>query len=167
MVINKVTAIPEATNHPRTTYYTRLSQEGLMAQPMVSTSSPTISARARWTSYIMSAIPVGLMIFSGIGQLHPSPAVIQLISVHLGWPEKLLPWLSVLELSSVIIYLIPRTAVVGAILITGYWGGAIATHLRVGDAPVFQAFLIALAWGGLYIRDVRLRELLPLRRTGE
>ena len=150
--------------HPRATYYERLSQHGPMAQPAVPTSSPTISARARWTSYIMSAIPVGLMIFSGIGKLHPSQMVIQVISVHLGWPEKLLPWLSVLELGSVIIYLIPRTAVLGAILVTGYFGGAIATHLRVGDAPVLQPVLIALAWGGLHIRDVRLRELLPLQR---
>lgn len=135
-----------------------------MAAPAVSASSPTLSARARWTSYIMSAIPVGLMIFSGIAQLHPSQTLLQFISVHLGWPEKLIPLLSVLEVSSVIIYLIPRTAVLGAILITGYWGGAIATHVRVGDPPVLQSFLIALAWGALYIRDVRLRDLLPLRR---
>jgi hypothetical protein len=138
-----------------------------MAHIAVFTPSPTISARARWTSYVMSAIPVGLMIFSGIGTLHPSQSVIQLVSVHLGWPERLFPWISVLELGSVIIYLIPRTAALGAILITGYFGGAIATHLRVGDAPILHPFLIALAWGGLYLRDVRLRELLPLRRTGE
>src|SRR5581483_3656904 len=128
-----------------------------MAHPAALTSQPVPSSATRWTSYIMSAIPVGLMIFSGIMKLHPSPAVVQFASTHLGWPENMFPWLSVLELGSVIIYLIPRTAVVGAILITGYLGGAIATHLRVGDAPIVQPLLIALAWGGLFLRDVRLR----------
>ncbi|HWC75234.1 MAG TPA: DoxX family protein [Gemmatimonadales bacterium] len=134
-----------------------------MAQP-VSMSPQTLSAPARWTSYIMSAIPVALMIFSAIGMFRGSQSLIQLMTQHLAWSEQLLPWIAVLQLGAAIIYLIPRTAVLGAVLVTGYFGGAIATHLRVGDAPIFQAVLIVLAWGGLYLRELRLRALLPLRR---
>jgi hypothetical protein len=72
--------------------------------------------------------------------------------------------LGILELVCTVLYAIPRTAVLGAILLTGYLGGAIATHVRIGDdftPPVIMALLL---WGGLYLRDARLRALLPLRR---
>ena len=69
-----------------------------------------------------------------------------------------------LELSCTIIYLIPRTSVIGAILLTGYLGGAIQTHLRVGDAFVAQFIFGVVIWGGLYLRDTRLRALIPFRK---
>jgi hypothetical protein len=82
---------------------------------------------------------------------------------HLGYPESLALGLGIVELACVVVYLIPRTAVLGAILLTGYLGGATATHLRIGE-PFFMAIVLGvLVWGGLYLRDDRLRVLIPLR----
>jgi hypothetical protein len=82
---------------------------------------------------------------------------------HLGWPENLAVGLGILEIACTVIYVIPRTAVLGAILLTGYLGGAIATHVRIGDPFYVPIILGVLVWGGLYLRDARLRALLPLR----
>ena len=86
--------------------------------------------------------------------------------VRLGYPESLALGLGILELACTAVYLIPRTSVLGAILLTGYLGGATATHVRVGDP--FSMFIIpvilgVLVWGGLFQRDPRLRALIPLR----
>ena len=83
---------------------------------------------------------------------------------HLGLPESLALGLGILELACAVVYVIPQTSVLGAILLTGYLGGATCTHLRVGD-PFFMPVVIgALVWGGLFLRDPRLRALIPLRR---
>jgi hypothetical protein len=82
---------------------------------------------------------------------------------HLGLPEPLIVPIAILELSCVVIYLIPATSVLGAILLTGYIGGAICTHLRVGDPFVVQAVLGILVWLGLYLREARLKGLIPIR----
>ena len=82
---------------------------------------------------------------------------------HLGLPESLVIPLGILELSCVAIYLFPATSIVGAILLTGYIGGAICTHLRVGDPFFFQIVLGICVWLGVHLRDNRLRELIPLR----
>ena len=82
---------------------------------------------------------------------------------HLGLPESLTTPLAVLEISCVVIYSIPATSVLGSILLTGYIGGAICTHLRVGDPFLLQVALGILVWLGLYLREGRLRELIPLR----
>jgi DoxX-like protein len=86
---------------------------------------------------------------------------------QLGFPVRLAPQLAVLEIILLVLYLLPRTSVLGALLWTGYLGGAIAVHVRVGDPlfshvlfPVYIAFLL---WGGLYLREDRLRQLLPVR----
>lgn len=83
---------------------------------------------------------------------------------HLGWPVNLALGLGILELACTAIYAIPRTAILGAILLTGYLGGAIATHVRVGDPYFTQIILGVLVWAGLYLRDARLRALIPLCR---
>ena len=80
-----------------------------------------------------------------------------------GWPESLLTPLGIVEVACVALYLIPRTSVLGAILIAGYLGGAIATHLRVGEPIYIQSALGILAWGGLFLRDSRVRALIPFR----
>jgi hypothetical protein len=82
----------------------------------------------------------------------------------LGWDANLALALAILELSCTAIYVIPRTSVLGAILLTGYLGGATATHVRISD-PSFAAPIVlgVLVWLGLYLRDARLRALLPLR----
>jgi hypothetical protein len=85
---------------------------------------------------------------------------------RLGYPESLALGLAIVELGCTLVYLIPRTAVLGAILLTGYLGGAVATHVRVGDPPgafLQPAILGVLLWGGLFLRDPRLRALIPLR----
>lgn len=82
---------------------------------------------------------------------------------HLGLPESLIVPLAALEVACVVIYLFPTTSVLGAILLTGYMGGAICTHLRVGDPVFVQVALGVLVWLGLYLRETRLRGLIPLR----
>ncbi len=82
---------------------------------------------------------------------------------HLGLPESLIVPLAALEVACVAIYLFPATSVLGAILLTGYMGGAICTHLRVGDPVFVQVALGVLVWLGLYLRETRLRVLIPLR----
>jgi predicted MFS family arabinose efflux permease len=119
------------------------------------------SRRTVWIGRVLSAIPIALMVFSASMKFIASPEALQFAVTHLGWPEAYLPRLALLEITCVVVYAIPQTAVLGAILLSGYLGGAVATHFRVGDVPVVQCLLIALAWGGLYLRDPRLRDLLP------
>ena len=115
-----------------------------------------------WTSYIISAIPVAMMIFSGVLKLFP--AVVADGFAQLGWPVGMARTLAVVELGCVLIYLIPRSAILGAVLIAGYLGGATATHVRVGDVFFFAPFLLGvLAWLGLWLREPRLKALLPFR----
>lgn len=82
---------------------------------------------------------------------------------HLGLPDSMVFPLAILEISCVVVYLIPATSVMGAILLTGYIGGAICTHWRVGDPFFVQAALGVLVWLGLYLREDRLKGLIPLR----
>ena len=95
----------------------------------------------------------------------PEPVV--KATVELGYPESVIMTIGIVLLVCVILYVIPRTSVLGAILLTGYLGGAIATHVRVGNPLfshiLFPVYLAVLVWGGLFLRDPRLRALIPLR----
>ena len=82
---------------------------------------------------------------------------------HFGYPESLALSIGILELACTVVYVIPRTSVLGAILLTGYLGGATATHVRIGDPFFVPVGLGVLVWGGLFLRDDRLRALIPLR----
>jgi hypothetical protein len=116
-----------------------------------------------WTGRILSALPVLMMTFAAAMAFARTPQVVEGMS-KFGYPESTLFIVAVLELGSALIYAIPRTAVLGAILMTGYLGGAIATHLRVGDPGWPTALMLGIfVWGGLYLRDERIRALLPLR----
>ena len=120
-----------------------------------------------WTGRIMSAVPAIFLLVDGAMKLM-KPAVVVETTVQLGYSESVILGLGILLLASTILYLIPSTAVLGAILLTGYLGGAVATHVRVGGPlfnVVFPVIVGALLWGGLFFRDRRLRELLPLRAT--
>jgi hypothetical protein len=130
-----------------------------MTQPGAAPSSK----RNFWIGWVLSAIPIGMMLFSASMKLHPSPQVVEFTANHLGYPATAFLPLAILEITSLVLYAIPRTAVLGAILVTGYLGGAVASHFRVGDPPIAQCLLIVLAWGGLYLREPRLRGVLPLR----
>ena len=115
----------------------------------------------------MSAVPALFLFIDGVGKLvKPAPVVEG--TIQLGYPESVLLGLGIVLLTCTVLYVIPRTAVLGAILLTGYLGGAIATHVRVGSPLfshiLFPAYVAVLIWGGLYMRDERLRALIPLRR---
>ena len=111
----------------------------------------------------MTILPALLLVFSGVMKLTQN-AEVQKGFEHTGWPATLAVRLGILELACTLIYLFPRTAVLGAILLTGYMGGAIATHVRIGESVVTHVILGILLWGGLFLRDPRLRALIPFRK---
>ena len=121
------------------------------------------SRKAVWAGWIIGILPVLLLLFSATGKLARAQAVVE--GFHkFGYPDYLLPILGIIEVACTIIYLIPPTAVLGAILLTGYLGGAVATHSRIGDpAFVGPAICGVLLWLGLFLREPRLRSLIPLR----
>jgi hypothetical protein len=114
-----------------------------------------------WAGRILSALPALFLLLDGIGKLVKPKAVVE-ATVQLGYPESVIVGLGVVLVACTILYLIPRTAVLGAILLTGYLGGAVATHVRVGG-PIFSilmpVILGVMLWGGLYLRDQRVRSL--------
>ena len=121
----------------------------------------TSSSRALWAGRVISALPALFLLIDGIMKLVKPPVVVE-ATVKLGYSETVIAGLGIVLLACTIIYLIPRTAVLGAILLTGYLGGAIATHVRVGDplfTIIFPVILGTMIWGGLYLRDERLRSL--------
>ncbi len=125
-------------------------------------STAQASKKMLWAGYILSALPVLLLLFSGVMKLAKPPDIVEGFA-HLGYPDRLAFGIGILEMVCTILYLIPRTAVLGAILVTAYMGGAVTTHLRIGEPVFMQVILGMLAWGGLYLRDARLRTLLPIK----
>jgi hypothetical protein len=128
------------------------------------TASP--SNAALWTGRVLSGLVVAFLVFDGLVKFtHIAPVVEA--SAQLGIPMHVNPVIGVILLVCVALYAVPRTAVLGAILLTGYLGGAVATHVRVGNPlpthVLFPTYLGVLLWGGLYLRDMRLRALIPLR----
>jgi len=126
-------------------------------------TTPSPSKAARVTGWIMTILPALLIAFSGLMKLAHPPQLDEGFN-HLQLPPSWALGLGVLELSCLALYLIPRTAVIGAILLTGYLGGAMLTHLRVGEPPVTHVILGIVLWGAVYLREPRLRALIPLRR---
>ena len=138
----------------------------------MNTGTPTAEAVHRpkkwvlWTGRILSALPILMMLVSATMKFMRPAQVVDSFVHQFGYPENELLILGVVELACALLYAIPRTAFLGAILVTGYLGGAIATHVRIGD-PAFVSPLVLgiFAWSGLYLRDDRLRALMPLRQT--
>jgi hypothetical protein len=128
------------------------------------TKAVRVSHAAFWFGWIIGVLPVIALVMSASMKLAHGPEVVKGFK-QFGYPEHLLLVLGIVELFCPILYLIPRTAVLGAILMTGYFGGAIATHVRMSD-PMFIIPLIlgVLTWLGLFLRDRRVRELIPLRK---
>jgi DoxX-like family len=125
----------------------------------------TVSKAALWTGRVMSALPVLLVLFGSVVKLMKTPSVIEGFA-HAGLPASLIVPVGIIELICVVVYVIPQTAVLGAILMTGLLGGATITGLRIGDPSVPLPLILGmLAWGGLYLRDTRLRALIPIRRA--
>ena len=125
-------------------------------------STAPVSKKMLWVGYILSALPVLLLLFSGVMKLAKPPALVEGFN-HLGIPDRLALGIGILEIACTILYVIPRTAILGAILVTAYMGGAVTTHLRIGEPFFMQVILGMLAWGGLSLRDARLQALLPLK----
>jgi hypothetical protein len=116
-----------------------------------------------WTSRIMSGLVILFMLADSIFKFIQPAEVVQ-GTIDLGYQSHHIAVMGILGLLSIALYAIPRTAVLGAILLTGYFGGAIATHLRL-DNPLFShilfpVYLGVLAWGGLWLRDERVRKTL-------
>jgi ABC-type transport system involved in cytochrome c biogenesis permease component len=131
-----------------------------------SNQTSPVSRKRLWAGRIMTALPSLFLLVDGIAKLiKPAPVVEG--TVQLGYPETVILPLGIVLLTCTILYAIPRTAVLGAILLTGYLGGAVATHVRIGDPlfthVLFPVYLGVLIWGGLYLRGDRLRSLIPLR----
>lgn len=122
-----------------------------------------VSKPILWAGYIMSALPVLGLLMSAIMKFVQPEEMIQGFT-KLGWHQSQALGLGILELACTVIYAIPRTSVLGAILLTGYMGGAIATHVRLGEQFAPQVILGVLIWGGLWLRDARIRALLPVSR---
>jgi hypothetical protein len=120
------------------------------------------SNKILWVGRVISALASLLFLLSAFLKLKDGPEVMKGIA-HLGLPEPMIVPLSILELTCVVVYLIPATSVLGAILLTGYIGGAICTHWRVGDPFYVHIVLGILVWLGLYLRENRLKDLIPLR----
>src|SRR4030095_3600989 len=130
------------------------------------TQTVRVSKKRLWAGRIISALPALFLLVDGAMKL-VKPQVVVKGTVELGYPESVILPLGVVLLACTIIYLIPRTAVLGAILLTGYLGGAVATHVRAGQGwfeILFPVVFGILLWGGLVLREARLRELVPFRR---
>jgi hypothetical protein len=127
------------------------------------TQTARVSNKGLWAGRIISALMVLFLLFdSGLKVMRMAPAIEG--TARLGYPTSLVLPIGIAELISVVLFVIPRTSILGAILLTGYLGGATATQVRLEDPWFFFPFFIAvLVWGGLFLRDERLRALLPLR----
>lgn len=123
---------------------------------------PVPSKLTLWISYVMSAIPVFMLLMSAVMKIARVPMVTEGFAT-MGFPANVILPIGVVELLCTVLYLIPRTAVLGAILLTGYLGGAIVTHVRAEEAFIGPLVFGVLIWGGLYLRDGRIRALIPLR----
>jgi hypothetical protein len=122
----------------------------------------TTSTKTTWAGWVISILPCLVFLFSAILKIEDGPELLKGFA-HVGLTASMMMPLAILEISCVVIYLIPRTSVLGAILLTGYVGGAICTAWRVGDPFWMQIILGLLVWLGIYLREPRLRQLLPLR----
>jgi hypothetical protein len=136
---------------------------------MTISQSASVSPRAMWAGRALSALIVLFMVFDGVIKLPPLDIVTQTM-VQLGWPAdpNVSRMLGIIGLVSTAPYAVPRTSVLGAILLTFYLGGAIATHARL-DSPLlshtlFGVYLGVILWGGLFLRDPRVRALIPFSR---
>jgi len=125
-----------------------------------------VSKKALWSGRILATLLILFLIMdSAFKFVKPVPAPVVEAMAKVGWPLSLSPILGTILLCCCLLYIIPRTSVLGAILLTGYLGGAVATHVRVSDNFAGPAIGGVLVWLGLFLRDPRIRALLPIRRA--
>lgn len=119
-----------------------------------------------WTSHLLSGPAVLFLLFDMVGKFFKPQPVLE-VSLALGFTEAQIPVLGLILLPCLALYVMPRTAIVGAILLTGYFGGVEATHMIASSDAfsfIFPIILGAMLWGGLYLRNAKLREVVPLQR---
>jgi hypothetical protein len=129
-----------------------------------------VAGRSKWMQWIgwgMSGLMIAFLLFDGVSKLVLESHVVE-ATAQIGYPLDIIRPLGVICLACTILYAIPRTSILGAILLTAYLGGAVASKVRIED-PLFGSVLFGvyfgiLVWGGLYLRDARLRALIPLSR---
>jgi uncharacterized membrane protein YphA (DoxX/SURF4 family) len=126
---------------------------------------PPNSKTLTWTGGVITGLVALMLIFSATMKFLNPPDFAKEFVGRLGYPEDLAFAIGVAEVSCVLLYLIPRTAILGAVLLTGYLGGAVATHVRIHDNFAGPLIGGVLVWLGVYCRDPRIRALLPLRRS--
>jgi hypothetical protein len=117
-----------------------------------------------WIGRVLSGLVGAFFVFGAVMKLKGGPEVAEGMA-HLGLPDAMIQPLAILELSCAVIYLIPMASVIGAILLAGYVGGAIRVHWRVGDDVYKQVALGVVVWLGLWLREPRLRPLIPIRTS--
>lgn len=133
-----------------------------MSEPNKSGGAGGGSKKMAIAGRVVGVLPMAMLTMSAVMKFLAPPQAVEGFK-HLGWNPSDAVVLGIVELSCVVLYLVPRTCVLGAILVTGYLGGAVATHARLGEAWVIPVALGVAAWLGLVLRDARLRALLPLR----
>ena len=116
-----------------------------------------------WTGRIISALAVLFLLVDAVMKVMKARPSVE-GTIQLGYPESSVVGIGVVLLISTLLYAISQTSVLGAILLTGYLGGATATHVRIGDPSFGPILLGVLVWGGLYLRDARVRALIPFRK---
>src|SRR6059058_5300029 len=136
---------------------------------MSSATAHTVSAPRwmLWTGRLLSlAVVAQLLTSAWFRATHHTFAVAEIVTGY-GYPESAIVPIVIAECTLVLLYLVPQTSVIAAIVMTGYLGGAVATHLRIGDTAraAIPVVVGMLAWGGLYLRDSRIRQLVPFRRS--
>ena len=138
----------------------------MTAISMNASAARTRGLSARNIGRAITALPVAFLVFDTAIKFSHVDAVAQSLN-QLGLPVQLAAAIGILELVCLVIYMIPSTAVLGAVLLTGYLGGAISLHVRVANPLfshiLFPTYIAAMLWGGLYLREPRLRALLPIR----
>lgn len=131
-----------------------------------SSQTGNVSNGTLWIGRVLGGLMALLFIFDGVGHLMKPAPVVEAFA-RLGYPLSASVGIGVLALVCTAIYVTPRTSVLGAILLTGYLGGAVSTHVRAGSSlfeMIFPVFLGVLVWVGIFVRDAELRRLIPLRR---
>ncbi len=125
------------------------------------------SKQRLWAGRIMGGLVVLFLLFDTVIKVLKLTFAVE-GTTQLGYPESAVVGIGIIELICLVLYVIPRTSVLGAVLLTGYLGGAVATHVRVGSPlfshTLFPVYVGALIWGALFLREDRLRALIPLRR---
>lgn len=127
------------------------------------TGAPQGAKWMTWVGWVMTLVPVGLLIMSATIKLSRAEIAVKGFADQ-GFPEGSLMAIGIVEVACTVLYLIPQTSVLGAILLAGYLGGAVVTHVRMSEPFLIPIAIGVLVWGGLFLRDARIRALIPLRK---